>query len=56
MILENPLRKKKLSISLQVTHRLHAVHLVNQKTNGVITEEKTGNLLQRFKKSGNENN
>ena len=33
--------EKKLSISLQVTHGLHAVHLINQKTNGVITEEKT---------------
>ena len=33
--------EKKLSISLLVTHGLHAVHLMNQKTNGVITEEKT---------------
>ena len=41
MILKNILQKKKLSISPQVTHGLHAVHLMNQKTNGVITEEKT---------------
>ena len=33
--------KKKLNIHLQVTHGLHAVHLINQKTNGIITEEKT---------------
>ena len=33
--------EKKLSIRLQVTHELHSVHLMNQKTNGVITEEKT---------------
>ena len=34
-------KKKKLSISLLVTHGVHVVHLINQKTNGVITEEKT---------------
>ena len=33
--------KKKLSTRLQVTHGLHAVHLINQKTNGVTTEENT---------------
>ena len=32
---------KKLSMSLQVTHGLHVVHLIHQKTNKVITEEKT---------------
>ena len=33
--------EKKLSICLQLTHGLHAVHLMHKKTNGVITEEKT---------------
>ena len=33
--------KKPLSIHLQVPHGLHVVHLINQKTNGVITKEKT---------------
>ena len=38
--------EKKLSMSLQVTHGLHAVHLIHQKTNEVITEEKLcGNVL-----------
>ena len=32
---------KKRSMSLQVTHGLHAVHLMHRKTNEVITEEKT---------------
>ena len=38
---KNLLLKKTLSISLQVTHGLHVIHLINQKRNGVITEEKT---------------
>ena len=33
--------EKKLSINLQVTHYLHAVHLINQKLNVIIIEEKT---------------
>ena len=33
--------EKMLSINLRVTHGLHVVHLINQKTNGVIAEEKT---------------
>ena len=33
--------EKKLSIRFMVTHWLHVVHLINQKTNGFITEEKT---------------
>ena len=33
--------EKKLSIRLQVTHELHAFHLMHQKTNGFITEKKT---------------
>ena len=37
---KNLLLKKKLSIHLQVTHGLHAVHLIHQNKNGVITEEK----------------
>ena len=41
MILKNILQKKKLSMRLQITHGLHTVHLMNQKTNGVTTEEKT---------------
>ena len=41
MIQKNLLQKKELSMSLLVTHGLHAVHLMNQKTNGIITEEKT---------------
>ena len=40
-ILKNLLQKKKLCIRLQVTHGLHAVDLINQKPNGVITKEKT---------------
>ena len=31
--------KKKLSMCLLVTHGLHAVHLIHQKTNKVITED-----------------
>ena len=57
MILKNLLEKKKLSIRLQVTHGLHGVPLMNQKTNGVITQEKT--VWKRFvniKRSSNENN
>ena len=38
---QNLLQKKKLSILLQVTHGIHVVHLIHQKTNGVITEKKT---------------
>ena len=42
---QNDLKKssieKKLSISLLVTHGLFAVHLMNQKTNGAITEERS---------------
>ena len=34
-------QRKKLSMSLQVTHGLHAVHLMHQKANLVITEGKT---------------
>ena len=34
MILKNLLPKKKLSIHLQVTHGLHPVHLIHQKTSG----------------------
>ena len=30
--------EKKLSIYLQVNHGLHVVHLIHQKTNGIITE------------------
>ena len=41
MILKNLLQRKKLSIHLQVIHGLHTVHLMYQKTNLVITEEKT---------------
>ena len=33
--------KKKLNINLQTTLKLHAVHLINQKLNGTIIEEKT---------------
>ena len=33
--------EKKLSIHLHVTHGLHAVHLMNKKTNRFITEEET---------------
>ena len=33
--------EKKAKQSLQVTRGLHAIHLINQKTNKVITEEKT---------------
>ena len=33
--------EKKLSINLQVTHELHAAHLINRKLNGIIIEEKT---------------
>ena len=38
MIQKNLLQKKELSMSLLVTHGLHAVNLMNQKTNGVITD------------------
>ena len=42
---QNDLKKssteKKLSIHLQVTHGFHVVHLMHQKTNRVIIEEKT---------------
>ena len=42
---QNDLKKssteKKLKICLRVIHGLHVVHLINQKTNGVITELKT---------------
>ena len=38
---ESYTEKKKLSINLQVTHGLHAVHLINKKPNGIIIEEKT---------------
>ena len=39
--LTNLTLRKKLSIRLQVTHGLHVVHLMHQKTNLVITEGKT---------------
>ena len=38
--LEKSIQKKKLNIRLQVTLELHAVHLINQKLHGIITEEK----------------
>ena len=38
---EESYTEKKLSINLQVTHGLHVVHSINQKPNGIITEEKT---------------
>ena len=38
---ENLTQRKKLSIQLQVTHGLHAVYLIYQKMNLVITEGKT---------------
>ena len=41
IILKNLIQRKKLSILLQVTHGLHVVHLMHQKTNLVITEGKT---------------
>ena len=41
IILKNLTQRKKLSMCLQVTHGLHAVHLMHQKTNLVITEGKT---------------
>ena len=41
IILKNLTRKKKPSINLQVTRELHVVHSINQKLNGIITEEKT---------------
>ena len=37
---EKSSREKKAEIHLQVTHGLDAVYLMNQKTNGVITEKK----------------
>ena len=41
IILKNLIKRKKLSILLQVTHGLHAVHLMHQKINLVIIEKKT---------------
>ena len=41
IILKNLTQKEKLSMSLQVTHGLHAVHLIHKKTDEVITEKKT---------------
>ena len=38
---EESYTEKKAKHNLQVTHRLHVVHLINQKLNGIITEEKT---------------
>ena len=50
-------RKKKLSICLQVAHGLNVVYLINQKTNGVITEEKTiWKCFVKISKSSDENN
>ena len=39
--LEKSYTEKKLNIKLQVILELHAVHLINQKLNGIIIEEKT---------------
>ena len=41
IILTNPTHKRKLHISLQHILLLHAVHLINQKMNKNIIEEKT---------------
>ena len=41
IILKNLIQRKKLSILLEVTHGLHAVHLMHPKTNLVIIEKKT---------------
>ena len=41
VLVKSSTEKKKLSIRLQVIHGLHTVHLMHQKTNLVITEEKT---------------
>ena len=38
---EKSYTERKANMSLQVTHGLHVVHLMHQKTNEVITEEKT---------------
>ena len=38
---EKSFTEKKLSIRLQVTHGIHAVHLMHQKANLVITEGNT---------------
>ena len=38
---EKSYTEKKLNINLQVTRGSHVVHLINQKLNGIITEEKT---------------
>ena len=46
MIPKSLLQKKKLSIYPQVTHGLCVVHLINQKTNGIITEKK--NCMEKF--------
>ena len=38
---KNRIQKRKLSINLQVTRKLHAAHLITRKLNGLTIEEKT---------------
>ena len=52
--MKNFIQKNKLNIKLQVTLELRAVHLINQKLNGIIIEENTA--WKGFERSGNENN
>ena len=54
---ESYTEKEKLSMNFQVAHGLHVVHSINQKTIEIVTEEKMyEKVLQRFKRSSNENN
>ena len=54
---EKSYTEKKLSIRLAAIHCLKIAHLMQQKTNLVVTEGKTyGKVFQRFKGACNENN